>query len=356
MEKILRVGRILIPQPIFEFFQPAYHFMMAWFAALWYGFPSRKLTVIGVTGTKGKSTVVYLTARIFEEAGEPVAAVGSLGYKINEREWPNTSENTMPGRFRLPRFFYDAKRVGVRYVVLEVTSEGIKQFRHLGIHFDCAVFTNLEPEHIERHGSFENYYEAKQKLFARTKNIHILNKVDPRVDLFSKFPARTKIFFHPEQARHYLHNFLGDFNQFNVSAAIAVVRAYGVEEIAVRSALEKIKPPPGRLEEIKTSRGFRVFVDYAHTPNSLRSVYEALRSEESRIKNQESRLICVLGAAGGNRDKWKRPKFGRIAGECCDEIILTNEDPYDENPATILEEIVSGFSSESRIKNKESSK
>lgn len=355
LKKILDLMRRIIPRQIFEFFQPAYHFVLASLAVIWYGFPSRKLIVIGITGTKGKSTVVYLVSKIFERAGESVAAISSLGYKMKEKEWKNESENTMPGRFQIQKFLYDAVLSGARYVVLEVTSEGIKQFRHIGIKFDCALLTNLEPEHIERHGGFKKYCEAKQKLFARTKNIQILNKIDPNVDLFSGFYAKTKIFFHPSQARHYRHNFKGEFNNSNLSAAISVARVYGIEEAKIREALIKIEPPPGRLEEIPISKNFRVFIDYAHTPNSLRGVYKFLSLEVGKFKSGETyklkqecnlktcKLICVLGAAGGNRDKWKRPVFGKIAAEHCDEIILTDEDPYDEIPEDIIEEIYSGI-------------
>ncbi|MBI2035541.1 MAG: UDP-N-acetylmuramoyl-L-alanyl-D-glutamate--2,6-diaminopimelate ligase [Candidatus Liptonbacteria bacterium] len=352
MEKILGISRKIIPRPIFEFFQPAYHMLLAWAAALWYGFPSRKIKVIGVTGTKGKSTVVYLIAKLFEGAGESVASIGSLGYKIKSQEWPNTAENTMPGRFKLQKFLWNAKRAKVKYVVLEVTSEGIKQFRDFGINFDCAIFTNLEPEHIERHGSFENYYKAKQKLFKKTKNIHLINKGDPYSNLFSGFPAKTKIFYSNEDVRGLRHNFLGFFNEWNIAAAVAAVQIYGISLARIKPVLENMPPPPGRLQEIKADQNFRVFIDYAHTPNSLRNVYETLRKEFAISKSKKlspelvegmPRLICVLGAAGGNRDKWKRPEFGKIAAEYCDEIILTNEDPYDETPEKIIEEIFSGI-------------
>ena len=180
---------------VFNFFQPAYHTALAYTGALLYGFPSKKIKVIGITGTKGKSTVVYLTAKILEGAGKNIAMCGSLGFRIKDKEWPNTLKMTMPGRFRLQKFLYEAKKAGCKYVVLEVTSEGIKQKRHLGITFDCAVFTNLHKEHIESHGSFEKYYQAKQELFSLTKNIHVINADDPNTELFGNFSAKHKIFY-----------------------------------------------------------------------------------------------------------------------------------------------------------------
>ena len=168
IDKTLRRIKKLIPKSVFDFFAPIYHTALAWGGAVIYGFPSRSMKVIGVTGTKGKSTTVFLISKLLEGTGEPVAAIGSLGFKIKDKEWPNNLKMTMPGRFKLQKFLAQAKKAGCKYVVLEVTSEGIKQKRHLGIKFDCAVFTNLHKEHLESHGTFENYYKAKQELFKKT--------------------------------------------------------------------------------------------------------------------------------------------------------------------------------------------
>src|SRR3989344_4133237 len=195
LDKILYRTKKLIPKLVFNFFAPYYHAGLAHLGSIIYGNPSKSVKVIGVTGTKGKSTSVFLISKIFEGAGIPVAAIGSLGFKIKEKEWPNTLKMTMPGRFKLHKFFYEAKKAGCKYVILEVTSEGIKQKRHLGINFDCAVFTNLHKEHLENHGSFENYYRAKQELFKRTSNVHVLNADDKNVELFSKFSSKHTIFY-----------------------------------------------------------------------------------------------------------------------------------------------------------------
>ena len=389
LDKILFNVKRLIPKLVFNFFQPAYHTALAYTGALLYGFPSKKIKVIGITGTKGKSTVVYLTAKILEGAGKNIAMCGSLGFRIKDKEWPNTLKMTMPGRFRLQKFLYEAKKAGCKYVVLEVTSEGIKQKRHLGITFDCAVFTNLHKEHIESHGSFEKYYQAKQELFSLTKNIHVINADDPNTELFGNFSAKHKIFYGlkkgdlvPDKVTptaegmsfelygtHFNTYLAGEFNVFNCLAAFGVGVMYGLDLPSMKPILESVKSIPGRMEYlpafVKTSAGeaakhFNVVVDYAHTPDSLEAVYRTLKSEirnpksetnsKLEIQNSKSRLICVLGAAGGGRDKWKRPEFGRIAAEYCDEIILTNEDPYDENPASILDEIEAGFSQVSNTK------
>jgi UDP-N-acetylmuramoyl-L-alanyl-D-glutamate--2,6-diaminopimelate ligase len=205
-----------------------YHWCISTLASIWYGFPSRSMKIIGVTGTKGKSTTSYMIAKIFEEQGESVAMIGSLGYKINSREWSNPEKMTMPGRFQLQKFLSDARQEKVKYLVLEVTSEGIAQKRLNGITVDCAVFTNLHKEHIESHGSFENYLAAKKQLFQKTKNIHVINVENQYSDEFLSIPARRKITYgmnKGELTQAILGIKLkisGAFNIYNALAAIGV--------------------------------------------------------------------------------------------------------------------------------------
>lgn len=355
LDKILAFWRKLIPVSLFKLAQPFYHGGLAWAGAVFYGFPSSNMKVIGVTGTKGKSTTVYLISKIFEEAlrpvqggSAPIAAIGSLGFKIREKEWPNTLKMTMPGRFRLQKFLKQAKDAGVKYVILEVTSEGIKQKRHLGIKFDSAVLTGIHKEHIESHGSFEKYIEAKKKLFYKTKNIHILNADDKLAGEFKKIKSRKKIYYEmADWVKWGIGTELkGEFNRSNILAAATVAQTYGIEGEIIKKAIEKIKSIPGRMEFIDVGQLFKVVVDYAHTPDSLEQVYETLRQELP----EGGKLICVLGAAGGGRDKWKRLEFGKIVDHFSDKIILTNEDPYDEDPEAIINDIAEG------IKEKEYSK
>src|SRR3989338_505121 len=369
LDKILYRVKKLIPRRVFEYFQPMYHEALAYGGALRYGFPSRRMKVIGVTGTKGKSTTVFLITKILEGSGHSVAAIGSLGFKIKDREWPNTLKMTMPGRFRLQKFLAEAKRAGCEYVALEVTSEGIKQKRHLGITFDCAVFTNLHKEHLESHGSIENYIKAKQELFQVGDHFQVLNVDDPHFEDFDKFAAEKKITYglekgdiKPEQATinedHSVFqvgsevirlNLGGAFNVSNALAAWSVGTLYEVEPAVIKNSLEKIESIPGRFEFIQ-KEPFNVVVDYAHTPDSLEAVYSTLKKKRPDLTNEvgpRPKLICVLGAAGGGRDKWKRPEFGALAEKYCDEIFLTDEDPYDENPTAILDQVQSGILSQS---------
>lgn len=323
-----------------------YHFLLAFFGVILYRFPSKKLKIIGVTGTNGKTTVVNLTTKILEEAGYKVASLSSIKFKIGEREWPNTLKMTMPGRFQIQKFLRQAVASGCKFAVLEVTSEGIKQHRHRFINFDTAVFTNLTPEHIEAHGGFENYKKAKGKLFQATKNIHIINIDDENANYFLQFPAKKKYTYGLNKGDINAKNFqfklqlIGDFNVYNALAAACVGVSQGVNLEICKKVLEMVGSIPGRMEEV-ISQPFKIFVDYAFTPNALEKVYQTL---SSRFKVQSSRLICVLGACGGGRDKWKRPVLGEIAAKYCDEVIVTNEDPYDENPYQILSMIKSGIS------------
>ncbi len=356
LDKILYEVKKLIPRSVFEYFQPAYHRTLARVGAARYGFPSRKMKVIGVTGTKGKSTTVFLISKILEQAGKNVGAIGSLGYKIREREWPNTLKMSMPGRFRLQRFLAQARRAGCEYVVLEVTSEGIKQMRHLGIKFDTAVFVNIHREHLENHGSFENYLKAKQELFRACGNYHVINVEDEHAQQFSEIRANKLVTFgltkgdvHPDSyetmgdhseftiaGERVVLPIVGQFNIMNSLAAIAATSLYGVTVREAAEALVTVAGIPGRMEFVQREP-FTVVVDYAHTPDSLRAVYTEVK------KHTPGRLIAVFGATGGGRDKWKRPEFGKIADELADEIILTDDDPYEEDRQGIVDEIKQGI-------------
>jgi UDP-N-acetylmuramoyl-L-alanyl-D-glutamate--2,6-diaminopimelate ligase len=294
-------------------------------------FQPNNMKIIGVTGTSGKSTTVDFITRILEESGAKVASVSSIRFKVGEKEWENKYKMTMPGRFVIQKLLSQARKADCQYVVLEVTSEGIRQFRHKFINFDCAVFTNLTPEHIESHGGFENYRNEKLKLFKATKNIHIINADDANAKYFLNIPAKQKIKFGSKDAENIglNSNLIQGFNVLNALAAISVAKAYGINLEICKKSLEKVKIIPGRMEVI-SEKPVKVIVDYAHTPEQLEAVYKTFKDEN---------LICVLGSCGGGRDKWKRPVLGEIAKKYCKEIIITNEDPYDENPMEIINQV-----------------
>lgn len=321
----------------------AYHFTLALLGAVIYGFPSRRLTVIGVTGTKGKTTVLELINVILETAGEKTALFSSVRIKLGDASRDNLVGNTQPGRFYFQYFLREAVRRGCKYALLEVTSEGVSLSRHKFTRWSVALITNIAPEHIEAHGSFKNYREAKLKFLeyaARGRAKVFLNGDDERSTyFFEKLRDRDPAAYAVEDLvsfpKRVLGRLPGDFNKENIAGAVAVVRALGVDDEVIETALSSFKGVPGRMEFIQ-KKPFAVVVDYAHTPDSLEAVYKTLKGEGGR-------LICVLGSMGGSRDKWKRPKLGEIASEHCSRIILTNEDPVNDDPTQILSEIKSGI-------------
>ncbi len=349
MKKILRKIPFLIS---------VYHFLYAFFGAMYYGFPSRKIKVIGVTGTNGKTTTVDFASRIFKKSGVRVASFSSVKFDINEKEEKNLYKMTMPGRAVLQKMLANAVKEGCDVVIMEVTSEGIKQHRHRFIDFEIACITNVSPEHIESHGGFENYKKSKGNLFQVTKKTHIINGDDNNAHYFLQFPAKEKIVYGinnhesslraekieylPEGIRFFINDAVfymkirGKFNVYNALAAIAISNQSEVPLYFAQKALQEKFVVPGRMEEV-ASFPFRVIVDYAVTPDALEQTYEEIKESFSPRK-----LIAVFGACGGGRDKWKRSVLGRIAAEHCDKIILTNEDPYEEDPENILLNIKEG--------------
>ncbi|OGD34446.1 hypothetical protein A2988_02895 [Candidatus Azambacteria bacterium RIFCSPLOWO2_01_FULL_46_25] len=355
---------------------------MAFLAALWYSFPSEGMVVVGVTGTKGKSSTIFMLSKILEEAGMKVAVSSSLMFKIKENEWLNPYHMTMAGRFKLQEFLYQAKQAGCTHVLIETTSEGIKQYRHKFINFDVAIFTNLTPEHIEAHGGFENYKRAKGKLFealasgsakkingAPVPKIAVLNMDDPHAEYFMRFGADKKYGFGlkgtcklPAQEQNAcvfasltnsdaagiaftvghtaLHlPLLGQFNIYNALCAVVAAQSLGVNADVAKEALKKVIEIPGRMKFVQSGQKFSAIIDLAHTPSSFEAVFETAQA----VRKEKGRIVAVFGAAGGGRDKWKRPELGSIAAKNADHIILTNEDPYDEAPRGILEQIKGGI-------------
>jgi len=361
-----------------KFLIQSYHFVLAKIGAAWHGHPSRKMVVIGVTGTKGKSTVVNLIAEILEEAGYKVGLTSTINFKIADTEWVNETKQTMPGRFRLQKLLADMVQAGCRYAVIETSSEGIAQYRHIGIDYDIVVFTNLSPEHIESHGSYEKYREAKIKLFSALysslhkkingqliRKVAVVNADDREACLFFDCKADDKwgvslnkkyrttdpslqmvvasdVAADDRGTSFKVNNevvqlkLLGEFNVYNALLAMAVGQSQGIALSVMKKALENVTGLPGRMEEIKNDKGFRVFVDYAHEPASLEAVYKTVKSFKPH------KIIAVLGSQGGGRDKAKRPILGKLAGQYADYVIVTNEDPYDEDPQQIIDEVARG--------------
>jgi len=421
MEKLLYAIKKYIPKKLFKKLQPVYHFCLSALAALWYGWPSNKLIVIGVTGTTGKTTSVYLIAKTLESAGYKVGFTSTAIFNDGQREWFNDKKMSMLGRFFTQKMIKQMIKNGCQYAVIETTSEGIRQFRHRFINFDILVFTGLYPEHLESHGSFANYKEAKGKLFAHLKNcktkytddkkvVHryisglkktdlnrikktiIINLDDDQSDYFLGFWAEEKLGYTKNYSPAHLRlsaqagrqaqagalrtnltsknlkvvyygnikadkygvsftvdkmkikvNLLGEFNTTNTMNAICLGLNQGLSIEQIRQGLANIVGIPGRLESVDVGQHFTVIVDYAFEPKAVEKLYETITNLNHK------KIIHVLGSAGGGRDMTRRPILGKIAGEKADLVIITNEDPYDDIPEIIIDQVALGAVSAGKI-------
>ena len=345
-----------IPRRLFRLAQPFYHASLAFIGAILYGFPARKMIVIGVTGTKGKSSTVEYINAIFEEAGFKTALINTIRVKVGDVSKPESRHMTMPGRTVIQRTLARALKAGCSVAILELASEGVKQYRDRFLELNALVFTNLSPEHIESHGSYEKYVAAKlsiaDRLVASSKRprIMVANADDAEGAKFLAKPVDVSLPFSLKDAAPYatdpnggqfrfdgidiLIRFPGEFSIKNALAAATLARQFGIATSIIKRGLEKLEIIPGRAENVAGDRAFKVIVDYAHTAESLEALYKAYEGH---------RRICVLGGTGGGRDTWKRPKMGAVAEEYCAHIILTNEDPYDESPMRIIEDVASGM-------------
>ncbi len=366
MAQLLSAFKKMVPKAILDAIRPPYHYGLAWLADAWYKHPSKEIKVIGITGTKGKSTVTEILTKILETEGHKVASLSTIQFKINGKVERNLFKMTMPGRFFVQKFLRDSVTAGCTHAILEITSEGAKQYRHRFLELDALIFTNLTPEHIESHGSFEKYKQAKLSIAKRVQDSKkrprflVSNIDDEHGQDFLNFEVENRLPYSLKDLSLYsLHKdsvslvyddvtlrvpLIGIFNVYNILAAITMARAYGVSLITIDKALRDIPPISGRVEQFSTPKNstkqVTAVVDYAHTPDSLEKLYQAF---------PEAHKVCVLGNTGGGRDSWKRPEMGAIADKYCDYIILTNEDPYDENPHTIVEQMAKGIQDKSKL-------
>lgn len=347
----------------------AYHFLLAWFGAFKNGFPSRKIYVIGITGTKGKSTTVELLSSVLEAGGKKTAFLSSVHVKVGDVYEKNDTGNTMPGRFFIQDWLARAVKAKCQYAILEVTSQGVTQHRHRFIDFNIAAMTCLHAEHIESHGSFEKYREAKVSFFqdaaCLSQKSHKLFFVNTdsgtngqyfshaAYDAVNRCQLGEVTFYAREEFITDVlkgdTSKLGDwlssgFNLENAALVHAIAKAQGLEDVTIVKALANFRGVPGRMEffnaKTKHSKGsFKVVVDYAHTPGS----FEALFSDLHKRLEHQHRLIAVFGSYGEGRDAWKRPQLGKIGGRYCNEIFLTNEGPGEECPQDIVDQIATGI-------------
>lgn len=389
--------RKFIPEKIIDL----YHLCLAKLAAFLYCYPSRKLMVVGITGTGGKSSTAYILAKILEASGLKVGATSTFFFKVGDWEKLNDKKMTMLGRFETQRFLRRMVNAGCQVAIIETSSQGIMQHRHLDIDYDVAVLTNLYPEHLEAHGGFENYKNAKGKLFevlshtkvksfVRFPKTIIVNGDDEHAPYFLSFPAGRKIVFglkpvnvagaetvvatDPNLQSGGISFKIGEatvssplltkFNLYNVFCAGTIAHALGLDWQKIKNAVAAIKSVPGRFEfveaglpaesagatvpnggaaEREAGQPFKIMVDYAFEPHAMAGLYELAKIIP------HGRIIHVLGSAGGGRDRARRPVLGGLAGQNADYVVITNEDPYDDDPEQIIKEVAAGARAAGKI-------
>ncbi|MFH1412538.1 MAG: UDP-N-acetylmuramyl-tripeptide synthetase [bacterium] len=408
LDKVLAKIKRFIPEKVFKALWPLYHFLLGVLGNIVYRWPSHKLIVIGVTGTTGKTTSVFLIAKALEKAGYKVGYTSTAMFGNGETEWLNDKKMTMVGRWFTFKIMRQMVKNKCQYAVIETSSEGIVQYRHRFINYDILIFTGLYPEHIESHGSFENYKETKGMLFAhlkdcatkyvddnkkvqktetglkklsfnRVKKTIIVNGDDENSDYFLNFWAEEKIKYRLEHGKvleqkirkHYRKviasninmtshgtsfkvddteinlKLLGEFSIVNAMNAVCAGLSQGLELDKIKPGLENVSGIPGRLEPIDSGQNFTVIVDYAFEPKAIEKLYETIKLIPHK------KVIHVLGSAGGGRDQARRPILGNLAGHNADYVVVTNEDPYDDDPHIIIDQVVVGAENAGKKINKD---
>jgi UDP-N-acetylmuramoyl-L-alanyl-D-glutamate--2,6-diaminopimelate ligase len=335
-------------------------------ASRFYGFPSRRLHVAGITGTNGKTTITYLIESMVHRMSRKAGVIGTISYRYDGRVLK--APNTTPGAVETHSLLKDMVDKGVEYVAMEVSSHALDQKRVEGVEFDVAVLTNLTHDHLDYHGDFRHYREAKQRLFhhylkesAKEVKYAIINRDDPA---FAGFivpgPVKTVFYslkektdasvleFHEDvngirlrvsvlgEAMSLASPLVGSFNASNILAAVLYGAVAGLPFEKIAQGIEALEGVPGRLERVRNDKGLSIFVDYAHTPDALEKVLVML----NRLK--QGRLIVIFGC-GGDRDPAKRPIMGEIASRLADFSIITSDNPRSEDPGKIIGQIRGGF-------------
>lgn len=360
----------------------AYHYCVALAGALWYGFPAKKMIVIGVTGTKGKTTAANFIWACLMAGGHKTGMIGTANIRIGERECLNSYHMTMPGRFTIQKLMAEMVKSGCTFCIVETSSEGVLQYRHVGVTYDIGVFTNLTPEHLPSHGgSFDTYKAAKGVMFAALSSyrkiidgktierVIIANNDSEHADYYLHFAADRKITFAMSNSADVVADhiretedgvdfeiahtsftlrILGKFNIANALPAIIIARLFDVDDRAIGRGLNDLRVIPGRMEQIGGGQQFVVLVDYAHEKQSITNVLQTANA----MKRPGAKTIILLGAEGGGRDKAKRPVMGELAATLADCVVVSNVDPYEDDPTQIAEDIAVSAEKFGKIRNK----
>ena len=332
-------------------------------ARKFYGYPSKGLVLIGVTGTNGKTTITYIIENVLKKAGLKTGVIGTISYRYNDKEIK--ANNTTPDAIEIQSMLSEMKNKGVTHVIMEVSSHALYMKRVMPEDYLYAIFTNLSQDHLDFHKDMESYFEAKSLLFsglkkdaksiinvdgnygrkllelARGKIITygLNNKADILGEVVSLTVNGTKFKIN---GIDYTTKLVGEHNIYNIMASYAVVKDVGIDNILIKESIANLPAVPGRFEKVSNAKGYHVFVDYAHTPDALEHLLDAANNFKT------GRIITVFGC-GGDRDRGKRPLMGRVVEEKSDVAIVTSDNPRSEDPIKIIEEIEKGLNKDNHI-------
>ena len=334
------------------------HAAFATMSANWFSNPSKKLKLIGITGTNGKTSTTYMIKKILESKGHKVGLIGTIQNMIGDEVLK--SSNTTPDAYGLNKLFSEMVEKGCSYAVMEVSSHALDQCRVYNLDFDIAVFTNLTQDHLDYHITMENYLEAKKKLFSMCKTAvinsddeyanELMKGIDCKIVTYStgndstysakaiKYrPASVDYeFVSDSMLNHIKVHTGGKFTVYNSLAAAVCAVELGFDIVDVATAISELKGVKGRAEAVPNDFGFTIIIDYAHTPDGLKNILSTFRECE---KNR----LTVLFGCGGDRDKTKRPIMGSIAARYADFVIVTSDNPRSEEPSAIIDDILVGM-------------
>lgn len=328
-----------------------YHLLVAWLACFVYGFPGKKLKIIGVTGTDGKTTTSHIIHHLLSSSGKKVSLVSSVHAEIGGKSIDTGFHVTTPDSFFLQKLLRSSVDSGDEYLVLEVTSHGLDQNRVWGIDFEIGVLTNVTHEHLDYHKTYRAYLHTKEKLLQKSK-LAILNHDDESFELLNRSQLQNKLTYGKSKSAQinpsvfsFSSPLPGEYNEYNCLAAIAVCRALGLPDGLIRSGLKTFKGVTGRFEFVTNSQDLKIIIDFAHTPHAIESILKAIKPMKG------GRLIHIFGSAA-KRDRLKRPLMGANSAKFADFIVLTEEDYRDENVDTIIDEIAHGAIENGAIESK----
>lgn len=364
MKQLLASGvRKLLPSGLTGRLEEGYRKSRARIVSARYRHPSRSLRVIAITGTNGKTTTANFLNEILKEAGYKTAMFSTATIEMAGKSYRNDLNATVASTGHMQRFFRDAKRLKVDYVVMEFPSHAIHQHKLWGVPIEMAIMTNLTQDHLDYHKTMDAYAEVKSRIFAANPRYIVLNRDDGWFDYFDKFPAgeqkitygthdeseakieKVKLYRKGSEARVVIDHqtklelataLPGEFNVYNMTAAVAAAYLLGVKLNDIVEGVANLEAVPGRFERVVEGLGYDVIVDYAHTPDGLEKLLTAARAIT------KNRVILVFGATG-DRDKSKRPIMGDIAAHLADRIILTDEESYNEDPQAIRDMVFEGI-------------